>query len=327
VAKIKDFNLLMDRWPESWQCTGRDIPAGEALVVQIKPFVEYLQRSGLTRKTVKRHLDNLWAIGGEIVRSINEEPEKRKRPPREVLFEAIEIGEAPLCRDASEAEQRSLDATARKLKKFMEGKPAPAAAKRKRLVYQFKVTLEAIEPPVWRRIQVPGDYTFWDLHVAIQDAMGWKDCHLHEFFLPSPEGGGRLSIGIPHDDGFGGKPPLAGWKAKLSGHLSPERNRAVYVYDFGDDWVHELELEDVLPREKRGGYPRCLAGERACPPEDCGGPPGYKELVEAMADPGQERYQELTEWLGGPFDPERFAAAEIVFDDPRQRRRAAFEGE
>jgi len=122
VAKIKDFNLLMDRWPESWQCTGRDIPAGEALVVQIKPFVEYLQRSGLTRKTVKRHLDNLWAMGGEIVRSMNQEPEKRKRPPREVLLEALEMGEAPLCRDASEAEQRSLDATARKLKKFMEGK-------------------------------------------------------------------------------------------------------------------------------------------------------------------------------------------------------------
>jgi hypothetical protein len=117
----------MDRWPESWKYSDRDIPAGEALVVQMKPFVAHLVRSGLTRKTVKRHLGNLWATGGEIVRSINEDPEKRKSPPREMLLEAIELGEAPLCQDASEAEQRSIDSTARKLKKFMEGKPGPAA--------------------------------------------------------------------------------------------------------------------------------------------------------------------------------------------------------
>ena len=110
----------MDRWPESWQSIPEDIPAGEALVVRMKPFVKHLRQIGLAEKTIKRHLDNLWAIGGEIVRSFDYEPEKRKRSPRELLWEAVESGDAPLVWGADEAEQELIDVTARKLKKFME---------------------------------------------------------------------------------------------------------------------------------------------------------------------------------------------------------------
>ena len=110
----------MDRWPESWHGIPEDIPVGEALVVRMKPFVRHLRQIGLAEKTIKRHLDNLWVIGGEIVRSLNYEPEKRKRPPRELLWEAVELDEAPLVWGADEVEQNLIDVTARKLKKFME---------------------------------------------------------------------------------------------------------------------------------------------------------------------------------------------------------------
>lgn len=191
-------------------------------------------------------------------------------------------------------------------------------------IYQFKVVLLRVEPPVWRRIQVPASYTFWDLHVAIQDAMGWWDYHLHEFEILNPTTGDRDRIGIPSDEYAPELQWLAGWEIPISSYFSLQNPEAIYTYDFGDDWHHSVALEDVLPRDPDAEYPRCLAGERACPPEDCGGVYGYADFLEAFQDPQHEEHDRMLEWVGGSFDPEHFDPDEVAFDDPDKRWRIAF---
>jgi len=189
-------------------------------------------------------------------------------------------------------------------------------------VYQFKVTLRDIKPPIWRRIQVPETYTFWDLHVAIQDAMGWSDYHLHEFEIADPSTDLKVNIGIPDED-FG-REILPGWKQKIADYFSVENRSVDYTYDFGDNWEHKIQLEKILPRDKNVGYPICIAGKRACPPEDCGGIWGYENFLEIINDPDNEEYEDMIEWAGGEFDPEHFDVKEVSFDDPDKRRRIAF---
>ena len=139
---------------------------------------------------------------------------------------------------------------------------------------QFKVSLNDIRPEIWRRIQVPASYSFWDLHVAIQDAMGWKDCHLHQFTVRTRGAESPPIFGIPVDKFVGRRGVLPGWEHLIAIYFSPESAEADYWYDFGDDWNHVVLLEEVLPKVLGQKYPVCTGGARACPPEDCGGPPG-----------------------------------------------------
>ena len=189
-------------------------------------------------------------------------------------------------------------------------------------VFQFKITLKGIKPPIWRRIQVPETYTFWDLHVAIQDAMGWDDYHLHEFELVNPLTGLKQSIGSP-DKEFD-REVFSELKQKLVDFFSMENRSAVYTYDFGDNWEHKIQLEKILPREEGVTYPICIKGKRACPPEDCGGIWGYAELLEILGNPNHEEFEEMLEWLGGEVDPEHFDVEEISFGDPKKRRKTGF---
>ena len=202
------------------------------------------------------------------------------------------------------------------------------AAPRGRHALQFLVVLTKTTPLVWRRIQVPENYSFWDLHVAIQDAMGWRDYHLHEFRVIHPQGGKRERLGIPDRDFPDERPCTPDWEVSIAEYFSwdsiSEAPSALYVYDFGDDWHHLVTLEDVLP----GGsarYPRCVAGARACPPEDCGGVHGFAEFLEAVADPRHPEHARLVEWSGGAYDPSAFKPARIVFDNPQQRWKKAFQ--
>jgi len=110
-------------------------------------------------------------------------------------------------------------------------------------VYQFKITLKGAKPPIWRRIQVPETYTFWDLHVAIQDAMGWQDYHLHEFTFTLPIAKIKFRIGIPMDDDLS-ETMLPGWEINISDFFSLERPNGDYFYDFGDGWQHSVTLEN-----------------------------------------------------------------------------------
>ena len=185
-------------------------------------------------------------------------------------------------------------------------------------VYQFKIELKDIKPKIWRTIQVPETYTFWDLHVAIQDAMGWLDYHLHEFEIVDPSFGEKVSIGIP-DDVFEDDIVLPGWKCRISKYFSPENANANYTYDFGDSWEHKIKLEKILPRDNNLSYPRCIDGKRVCPPEDCGGCWGYEDILKILKNPHDEQYEETIEWLGGAYDPEYFNLDEVLFDNPAAR--------
>lgn len=191
-------------------------------------------------------------------------------------------------------------------------------------VYQFKITLKGTRPLVWRRIQVPETYTFWDLHVAIQDAMGWSDYHLHEFELVDPSTGAKTAIGMPDEEFDFDKKILPDWKQKIADWFFLENRSANYTYDFGDGWRHTVKLEKILPRGNNVDYPKCVDGKRACPPEDCGGVWGYEDLLKAIKNPQHERHEELLVWIGGEFDPEHFDVEEVRFDDPTVRRKMAF---
>ena len=113
----------MAPWPESWAMCNADKPFGQGLVVALEPFIRDLCDAALSPKTVRNHLDNLWVIGGEIIRQLNLDPKLRKRSPASLLFEAVKHGEAPLARDASQSQQEALDATARKLLRFFSNRP------------------------------------------------------------------------------------------------------------------------------------------------------------------------------------------------------------
>ncbi len=193
-------------------------------------------------------------------------------------------------------------------------------------VCQFRITLRDIEPPVWREIEVPATYSLWDLHVAIQDAMGWKDCHLHAFRLHDPKTGVQVEVGIPDEDAFDDSEPLlAGWEHPLREFFVEPGTSAEYEYDFGDGWEHDVLFQAVVPRIKGRKYPRCIGGARACPPEDCGGTHGYANLLAVIFDPLHEEFESTMTWLGGAFDPERFEAAKVRFDNPRTRWKRAFQ--
>lgn len=171
------------------------------------------------------------------------------------------------------------------------------------LLFQFKITLLDIKPAIWRRIQVP-DCTLDVLHLYIQAAFGWWNYHLHQFEIdgvrygpPEPDG---MDFGLEMEDES---------EAVLSALLPKTKRKArwIYEYDFGDGWRHEVLFEGFPPTEPKAKYPLCLEGERACPPEDCGGPWGYVDYLSALADPEHEQHDELLEWRG-QFDSEAFDA-------------------
>jgi hypothetical protein len=192
------------------------------------------------------------------------------------------------------------------------------------LVYQFKISLQGIKPSIWRRIQVPADYSFWDLHVAIQDAMGWEDYHLHEFEFRDSDLQTPLRIGIPDDDFDWSRDTPAEWEVKIPDYFTENNRSAKYLYDFGDGWLHRIKFEKVESSIPTRVYPICLEGERACPPEDIGGTGGYESFLKIIQDPKHHEYERMLEWVGGEFDPEKFEAEKVEFCDPRERWNTVF---
>lgn len=191
-------------------------------------------------------------------------------------------------------------------------------------VYQFEITLNHITPTISRTIQIPEDYSFWDLHVAIQDAMGWQDYHLHQFKITNPKDQGEKYIGIPDDDFPSDDKILPGWEESISEYFSLDNSIAEYEYDFGDGWEHIIKLEQILEKQSDKNYPVCINGTRACPPEDCGGPWGYSDLLEALADENHEEHENMKNWLSKKFDPELFNPKKVKFTDPHKRWKLAF---
>lgn len=188
---------------------------------------------------------------------------------------------------------------------------------------EFKVTLEGIEPPIWRAIRIPSEASMWDLHVAIQDAMGWLDCHLHSFRVRTAADPRGIDIGIVTGEEF--SPVTPGWEVPVALVFREEGATLHYVYDFGDDWDHTVTLVKVITSGRAIKKPQCGAGERACPPEDCGGLPGYMELVAALRDPSHPEHASMKEWAPDDFDPERFDPKGVEFSDPEKRFRIMME--
>ncbi|MFG3555426.1 plasmid pRiA4b ORF-3 family protein [Micromonospora sp. NPDC047557] len=166
-----------------------------------------------------------------------------------------------------------------------------------RQIFQLKMSLAGVRPPVWRRVLVPAGYTLDRLHRVAQHAMGWRDCHLHSFEIdavaygePDPDGGLAL-----HDE----------LDVRLDAVLG-KGSRFSYTYDFGDWWEHDLVVEDALTADQDERYPVCVDGQRACPPESIGGPSGYQALLAALADPTHPERAVLRGWVGEGFDPTFF---------------------
>lgn len=155
--------------------------------------------------------------------------------------------------------------------------------------------------------------------------MGWWDYHLHEFRVHERERGRKLLIGIPTGEEMeGSSEVLPGWEISVIDHFSEPGDRAEYEYDFGDGWVHEVTLLGIEARVTGQRYPQCVAGERACPPEDCGGVPGYQTLVEALLDPEHSEFEALGEWIPPGWGPELFRPENVRFDNLARRWKRAF---
>lgn len=199
------------------------------------------------------------------------------------------------------------------------------------MILRLLIQLRSVEPQVWRRIEVPASYTMWDLHVAIQDAMGWLDSHLHAFRIDGEEG---VQYGIPDEDGtYEGELGIrmeAGWLHQATTLFAAPGDSAVYEYDFGDSWLHDVIFEGFAAAEAGVYYPRCTGGAEPCPPEDCGGPGGYAELLDAFINPHDKHARDLLEWASGdvtrypPWQPGRFDITELVFDESWYRWQEAF---
>jgi hypothetical protein len=175
-----------------------------------------------------------------------------------------------------------------------------ATARAKPSIYQLKITLAGIDPPIWRRIQVPGTLQLNRLHDAFQAIMGWTNSHLHQF-----EKDGKY-WGVPETDELGDLELLDESRVPVARVLVAEGDTLVYVYDLGDDWRHDVVLEKILPSQDAETKPVCLGGERRCPPEDVGGPHGYEEFLQVIFEPGHEEFSHFRGWAGGKFHAEEF---------------------
>ena len=167
-------------------------------------------------------------------------------------------------------------------------------------IYQIKVTLRDSQPLIWRRIQVTSDTTLAKFHKILQCVMGWEDSHLHQFVIRDER------YGVPDLEDVGPRKTKDERKYKLRDVVPAEGAQFGYDYDFGDNWQHTLEIEKTCPFDKSVRYTFCLTGDRACPPEDVGGMPGYENFLEALGDPKHPEHNEMLEWIGGTFDPEAF---------------------
>ncbi|PYE11781.1 pRiA4b ORF-3-like protein [Williamsia limnetica] len=174
--------------------------------------------------------------------------------------------------------------------------------------YRLRVVLCDIEPAIWRTLEVPSSIELPYLHDVLQIVMGWEDYHLHKFVLgDEPWAHDAVSFVMQSslDEGFDDLPSVNHLEldVRLEELLTEPGESIIYLYDFGDDWAHQLTLEAIVGDDISGAS--CPDGARACPPEDCGGPHGYADLLAVLADTGHPEHQHMTAWAG-PFDPEHF---------------------
>ncbi|SDI76113.1 pRiA4b ORF-3-like protein [Arthrobacter subterraneus] len=175
--------------------------------------------------------------------------------------------------------------------------------------YQLKITLRESEPPIWRRVLVPASAALGELHNVVQAAFGWEDSHMHLF-----SAGNRSRGGTFQPVGWDGRQPensIDEASVQVGQLLSKKKEKLTYVYDFGDDWIHDITLEEILDKEEAGALPRCTDGSGLGPEEDSGGVWGWTNMVRTANDPRAEDHADIREWLGlrpgERVDPESFS--------------------
>jgi hypothetical protein len=170
-------------------------------------------------------------------------------------------------------------------------------------IYQMKISLDFIRPEIWRSFVVDSSILLDDFHNIIQNIMGWTNTHLYGFNIKNED---YSPIDEDSDPSEKDSKIFSLRQLELQ-----EKDQIRYTYDFGDDWQHTIILEKVLQPDNKMQTPYCLDGARNCPPEDCGSTPGYEGIVEAMKTPKSKAAKEFIEWLGEPYDPEKFNKDEI----------------
>jgi Plasmid pRiA4b ORF-3-like protein len=166
----------------------------------------------------------------------------------------------------------------------------------------LRIEIKYIEPLIWRRVAVRTSMNLMALHKVIQATMGWLDYHLWEFAVD------ERKYGMPDPD----RPHVKnGATTQLAAILASGRTEFDYVYDFGDNWEHRITVEQTGKAETGVKYPQFLGGERRCPPEDCGGPPGYFDFIENIARKPGKKAKEALDWYGGPYDPDDIDVEQI----------------
>jgi hypothetical protein len=161
----------------------------------------------------------------------------------------------------------------------------------------LRIELKHTDPVIWRHVEAPTSITLKVLHDIIQATIGWMDYHLFEFTVA-----GRR-YGLPMDEDWGTEPRKEAAKVRLREVLKAGKTVIDYVYDFGDSWEHKITVTDIRPGLPGVSYPRYIAGERNGPPEDCGGIPGFYEMLDARADPDHPEHEQIVEWLD-EYDPD-----------------------
>jgi hypothetical protein len=175
------------------------------------------------------------------------------------------------------------------------------------VVATLRIELEDIEPLIWRRVAVRTSMTLRAVHSVIQAAMGWLDYHLWEFTANEH----KYGMLIPNDPDWNARIDNAA-TTKLSALLTAGVKEISYVYDMGDNWQHRIIVEKLKAAEPGALYPRFLGGERRCPPEDCGGHPGYYDFLENIASKQSKKRKAALVWYGAPYDPDEIDEQQIV---------------
>lgn len=170
-------------------------------------------------------------------------------------------------------------------------------------VHELTVTLLDVSPPVWRKVRVPSPVPLTVAHAVIQIAMGWEDRHFHEWRV------GDLTYGPPEEESWG--EALADESAVTLADVGPPDAAFTYVYDLSEGWEHLIEVDAVTPYNASEPPLLLVAGDRAAPPEDSGGPIGYEHVLDALADPADPEHDEVVAWLGDHFDPEELDVAMV----------------
>jgi len=171
-------------------------------------------------------------------------------------------------------------------------------------VYQVKISLDGIKPPIWRRLLVENDITLDEFHEIILDVMGWEGAHLYSFDID----------GFTYESNYDEEFFTGDYETEeilLSDVIKREKQKFKYTYDFGDNWQHTIIIEKILPFDNEQDYPFCIKGKRNCPPEDCGGIWGYQNFLKAISDKNNPEREELLDWLGDEYDPEEFDIDQI----------------